>query len=128
MVNAVLRKRRKSDYMDLKKIVISGIVYYAIIFLTYDLFMFGPLVLEGMALMAVGMVASIITAYMLARDYYFKKKPKNYLKEGIIYGLGIVVISTLIEVPVMVYGHAKDVGWAWYTQLPGLRQRQLGTL
>ena len=101
--------------MDFKKIVFSGIIYYAIIFLTYDLFMFGPLILEGMALMGIGMVASIITAYLLARDYYFKEKPKNYLKEGIIYGLGIAIISTLIEIPVMVYGHASDLGWAWYT-------------
>lgn len=101
--------------MDYKKLLGAGIIYYAIIYLAASILMF-TFKIEGMMIAALLTIVSIVTLYLIADKYYFTKKPKNYLKEGLIFGIGVSIISFVIEAVTMVYGVASDVGWAWYTQ------------
>jgi len=61
-------------------------------------------------------VLVFVVAYLIGTYYYFKAKPTEFLKEGLMFGIILVVISFLIEIPVMVYGFAAKMGWAWFTQ------------
>lgn len=50
----------------------------------------------------------------MARYFYIGKKSKKYYVEGLVLGIVIVAMSILMEIPVMVYGFAADVGWSWF--------------
>jgi hypothetical protein len=97
---------------DLKKAIISAIVYYAILFLVISALMFGPLKL-GTAQTYVNWIIDVVLIYLIGTYYYFTKKPSNYLKDGLMFGIVVSIITGLIEIPVMVYGFAADQGWAW---------------
>jgi uncharacterized membrane protein len=55
---------------------------------------------------------SILSIFYLTRYYYFDKKPKNPLKEGILLGCLLALINFLIEVPLVVYFYG--MGWNIY--------------
>jgi len=59
-------------------------------------------------------ISSAILAYLLSRYYYFKGKVKDPAKEGLMLGIVVVVISFIIEIPVMVYGFAAAIGWNYF--------------
>jgi putative flippase GtrA len=61
-------------------------------------------------------VLGLALAYFLAKYFYFKKKPKEPLKEGLLLGLVVAAVSAAIEIPLMVYGYAALIGWAWFAQ------------
>ncbi len=100
--------------MNIKKLLASGVIYYAVIYLAASILMFTfklDLLWQSIGIS----IINIVTAYLIASKYYFTKKPKSYLKEGILFAIGISVIGFLIEIITMVYGVVADQGWAWYT-------------
>ena len=100
--------------MDCKKILEYGIVYYAIVYLAASIVMF-TFGLEGTLSVIAITVVNMVTIYILANKY-FTKKTKQYLKEGLKFGLGVSITAFIIEAIVMVYGVVAEQGWAWYTQ------------
>ena len=101
---------------NLKKSIISAVIYYAIIFLAVSLLMFGPVKLEGITLNITTWIISAISIYLLGTKYYFKTKSFSPFKDGLYFGLAVLIVAIIIEIPVMVYGFAADQGWAWFTQ------------
>lgn len=108
--------------MDTKRALLTGLASYAAIFLISSALMFLPMAyswetmkwsLFGSILM---MALASIVIFLLSQRYYFKTKPKDAIKEGLMLGAIIVAISFLIEIPLMVYGFAKTQGWLWYLQ------------
>jgi len=100
---------------DYKKILIAGLLNYAVIFLATTVFMF-VLGVSGMVFAVMTWVTIALTVYLLSQNYYFTKKPKKPLNEGLMLGLGIGAISFVIEIFVMVNGFASDMGWSWFMQ------------
>ena len=100
---------------DYKKIAIAGVINYAIIFLATSIMMFS-LGMTGLVFNIVTWLVIALSVYLLAEKYYFTKKPKKPLNEGLMLGLGIGIISVIIDIPVMVYGFSANLGWIWFTQ------------
>ena len=100
----------------IQKALISAMMIYALIFLCSFVLM---------QVMAVDIYYSIITtifaalvAYAISRYYYFAgMKIKEPLTEGITFGVLATVVMFLIDVPLMVYGFAAEVGWTYFMQL-----------
>jgi predicted membrane channel-forming protein YqfA (hemolysin III family) len=100
---------------DLKRAAIAGVIFYAVIFLIISAMMFTPLWgTETQTLLNI-LVGGVV-AYLVASMYYFKKKPKEPVQEGLYLGLVFAAVSIIIEIPVMVYGFASQMGWAWFAQ------------
>ncbi len=59
-------------------------------------------------------IFAVIIAYLLANYYYFKKKPRKPLNEGLAYGIVMAIVSFVIEAIVMVYGFASAQGWDYF--------------
>lgn len=101
--------------LNWKRAIASGIILEAVMFLLGSAYMF-VLGLSGDAF-GIAMVVSVaVVITLLSRLYYFKKMDKNYMKpiNGAMFGLVVVVVSALIEIPLMVYGFQKAVGWAYF--------------
>jgi heme/copper-type cytochrome/quinol oxidase subunit 2 len=69
-------------------------------------------------------IVSTIVIFLLTRLYYFKQKPKNPLKAGVTLGLLLVIITFLIEIPLIVYGFGMSwkiylfwMTWIQYSRL-----------
>ena len=67
-------------------------------------------------------VISVILTFLISREYYFKGvKISSPIKEGLMFGIVLVVVAVLIDIPVMVYGFASQYGWSyfmfWHLQL-----------
>lgn len=100
---------------DYKKIAIAGFLNYAVIFLATSIMMFSL----GMAGLIFNMVTWLVVAlsvYLIAERYCFAKRPKKPFHEGLMFGIGMAVVSIVLDIPVMVYGFAATVGWAWFFQ------------
>jgi hypothetical protein len=102
--------------LDTKKAIISGVIFYAMIFLATSIIMFVLGIMEGIVFHTLTWIVIALTTYFLASKYYFIKKVKEPVKEGLLYGIAVAVVSTLFDIPVMVYGFASDVGIAWFYQ------------
>ena len=101
--------------INYKRAIMAGVIAYAVIFLVLSAMMFTPL--WGTETQNyINMLVAIVVTYLVAFYFYFKEKPKDYLKEGLLLGVVMTVVSVLIEIPVMVYGFAAAMGWAWFTQ------------
>ncbi|MEM5814576.1 MAG: hypothetical protein QXD77_02060, partial [Candidatus Aenigmatarchaeota archaeon] len=101
--------------INYKQAILAGVAFYAVVFLAISAMMFTPL--WGSAIQTyLNMLVGIAVAYLVASFFYFKKKPKEPLKEGFLLGLVFAVLSIVIEIPVMVYGFAAQTGWAWFAQ------------
>ena len=106
--------------MDMKKAIFSGIISYAVIFLVISAMMFVPgayaanqwAAWSQYLILAIGFVI----AYLVGRYYYFKTKPSKAMNEGLMLGIVMAVVALIIEIPVMVYGFASAMGWAWLGQ------------
>ena len=114
-INSAPKIHGMATKFDLKKAVIAGVIFYAVVFLLISAMMFTPL--WGTTVQTyLNMLVGIVVAYLVASMYFFKKKPKEPLVEGLYLGLVFAVLSILIEIPVMVYGFASQMGWAWFAQ------------
>jgi len=101
--------------INYKQALLSGVIFYAVVFLLISAMMFTPL--WGTPIQTyLNMLVGIVVAYLVAYYFYFKKKPKEPLKEGLLLGVALVAISVIIEIPVMVYGFAAQTGWTWFAQ------------
>jgi hypothetical protein len=101
--------------INYKQALFTGVTFYAIIFLVTSAMMFTPL-WGTLTFNYVSIVLGFALAYFLAKYFYFKKKPKEPLKEGLLLGLVVAAVSAVLEVPLMVYGYAAQIGWAWFAQ------------
>lgn len=101
--------------LNLKRAVVSAVVFYAMMFLLASVYMF-VLGLAGDIFGAAMIVTDVVLIALLAKYYYFKPMNKNYVKpmDGLLFGIAVAVISVIIEIPVMVYGFAKDMGWMYF--------------
>ena len=98
--------------MNLKKTIISAIIQYAIIFLVASALLF---IKDETIFGSITLVISVVVMFFISKDYYFKgMRITSPLKEGLMFGIIVTVIIFLIEVPVMVYGFAKDIGWSYF--------------
>jgi hypothetical protein len=101
--------------LNYKQAIIAGVISEAVIFLLVSAMMFTPL--WGTEMQSyLNILVGAVVAYLVAYYFYFKKKPKEPLKEGLLLGVAFVAISVVIEIPVMVYGFAASTGWAWFAQ------------
>lgn len=98
--------------MNIKKMIISAIIQYAVIFLVASALLF---IKDENIFGSITLVISAIVMFLISKEYYFKgMKISSPLKEGLIFGIIVTLIMFLIEVPVMVYGFAKDMGWSYF--------------
>ena len=99
--------------MDIKRALISAFVLYALIFLIASGLMF---VLKDYNVFgAATLVAGIAATYFISNKYYFAKvKVKDAVKDGLMLGLVFVIVTFLLDVPLLVYGFAKDQGWNFF--------------
>lgn len=102
--------------MDLKKVLISGVIIFAVIFLLASVLMF-VVILQEPVFGVVMLVLSSIIVYLIVRYYYLKDvsldKP---IKEGIALGIGIALVVFILEAITMVYGFAADQGWSYFAK------------
>ncbi len=99
--------------MNIKRAIVSAVVLYALIFLAAstllfmrDNFYFGVLTLA---------IGSVLT-FVISKYYYFKgMKFSSAVREGLMLGIFMAAVTFAIEIPVMVYGFAKDQGWGYFT-------------
>jgi len=98
--------------MKLLKAIVSGIILYAVMFLAAS----AILSFQGTLIFTLTMVIlSAVLTFVVAKFFYFKGMDiKNPVKEGLLLGLVLIVVMFAIEVPVMVYGFAKDQGWNYF--------------
>jgi len=98
--------------MNLKKAIISAIFLYAIIFLVASTLLF---IKDENIFGSITLVVSAILMFLFSKEYYFRgMKVTDPFKEGLIFGIVVTVIIFLLEVLVMVYGFASDVGWNYF--------------
>jgi len=57
-------------------------------------------------------IVSAITIFLLTRYYYFRRKPKNPLADGLILGILLAAITFIMEITLIVYGFG--MGWGIY--------------
>lgn len=96
------------------KAIVSGVVIYAVIFLVASVLMMS--IADPTIFGTVTLLIAIILTIVVTKEYYFKGvKIKKPLEEGLGVGIVYVLVSFLIEIPVMVYGFAAEVGWNYFT-------------
>ena len=101
--------------IDCKRGILAGIIAYAIGFLVISATMFTP-IWGTDASTYLNMAIVFIAVFLVANMFYFKKKPKNPLNEGAVLGLTMAIVAFLIEIPVMAYGFAAEMGLNWFAQ------------
>jgi len=94
--------------MDLKKGIVSGIVYYAIIFLVASIIMQFTAT-TTILFDSLMWITTVVAIYLIVKNYY---KPKS-VKDAFMLSVLVAIIAFLIEIPVMVYGFAADQGWSY---------------
>jgi hypothetical protein len=101
--------------MNIKKAVISSLVIYAVLFLVASVIMFSLGIVDDTVFGSIMVVLSSVTVFLVVKEYYFKgMKIKSPLKDGLTVGIFMTVLSVLIDVLVMVYGFASDIGWGYF--------------
>jgi hypothetical protein len=103
----------KLKSLNIVKAVVSAVVLYALIFLAASALM--VVIYDSNIFGAATLLIGIILTIVVTREYYFKGvKVKDPLMEGLAVGVVLVVVSFVIEVPVMVYGFAASMGWSYF--------------
>jgi len=97
--------------MDIKRALIAAVISYAVVFLAIS-----AMVAIQFTNNYVNIVLVTVVAYLVASMYYFKSKSHEPLKDGFMLGIVMTVVAMVIEIPVMAYGFAADMGMAWFTQ------------
>lgn len=102
--------------MDIKKILISGVIIFAVIFLLASVLMF-VINLQYPTFGIVMLVLSSIIVYVVVRYYYMKDiRLDSPIKDGILLGFGIAIVVFILETITMVYGFAAEQGWSYFEQ------------
>jgi hypothetical protein len=97
--------------MKLLKAIISGILLYAVMFLCASTMLLMPKYISGIAMV----IISAIVTFAISKFFYFKNvKVENPIRNGLLFGLILIVIIFVIEIPVMVYGFVKEIGWNYF--------------
>ena len=98
--------------MKLVKAIVSGVILYAIIFLVASALLF---IKNEIIFGSIVTIIGAVVTFLISKFFYFKgMNIANPVKEGLLLGLVLVVVMFVIEVPVMVYGFAKDQGWNYF--------------
>jgi len=98
--------------MNIKKTIISAIIQYAIIFLVASALLF---IKDETIFGSITLIVSVVLTFLISKYFYFKgMQISNPLKEGLMFGIAVTVIIFLIEIPVMVYGFASQMGWSYF--------------
>jgi len=98
--------------MRLVKAIVSGVILYAIIFLVASALLF---IKNGVIFGSIVTIIGAVVTFLISKFFYFKgMNIANPIKEGLLLGLVLIVVMFAIEVPVMVYGFAKDQGWNYF--------------
>lgn len=99
--------------MLLKRAISAAVILYALIFLAASVLLTYRLQdpIFGAASVA---IATILTFY-IAKDYYFKGLDVRHpMREGLLLGAIIIVVTAVIEVALMVHGFASQRGWTYF--------------
>lgn len=97
--------------MNFKKAIASAVILYALIFLAGSGLMF---VATGTTFESVMVVIVAVLTFLIAKYYYFKGMRRlNAVKDGLMLGVVLVIITIVIDIPVMVYGFAAEQGWSY---------------
>lgn len=99
--------------VDLKKGLITAVIFYAVIFLVASMFMIA-IPSQNIIFHALVWVAVIVVMFLLANYFYFKTKPTEPIKEGLILSALVLAVSVILDIPVMVYGFSAKTGWSWF--------------
>lgn len=95
-----------------KRALVSTVVFYAIIFLWASVLMFVLAVPTDVFKVAMVVSGALVVA-LLAQYHFFKgARPKPI--DGLRFGAFVAVVSALLDIPILVYGFAKDLGWAYF--------------
>jgi len=97
--------------MDIKKALIASFIWYAAMFLLASALM---LVVSDIAFEVSTVILSVILIYIISKYYYFNKKVKDPLKEGLMFGIVIDAVSFILDTAIMVYGFAIETGWNYF--------------
>ena len=111
--------------LDLKKALISGVVYYVITFIVASAAMM-LFATGSMEMSAIMWVEAIIVMFLLANYYYFTAKPKSFLMEGLVFGIVVAIIALVLEIIVLVY--AMGAGWEMYSSWEGFQKAHSSTI
>ena len=98
--------------LDLKKALISGVVYYIITFIVASAAMM-LFATGSMEMSAIMWVEAIIVMFLLSNYYYFTAKPKSFLMEGLVFGVVVAVIALVLEIIILV--NLMGAGWEMYS-------------
>jgi uncharacterized membrane protein (DUF441 family) len=107
--------------MNIKKAIISAIILYAVMFLVASALL-STIGQNDTIFGSILVVLSVTLTFLISREYYFKGvKVSSPIKEGFMFGIVLVIVAVLIDIPVMVYGFAAQSGWNyfmyWHLQL-----------
>jgi len=82
--------------MNLKQILIKGVIYWLIMFVTVSILMFIPF-LDKRTLIQAGLswIVAGIFALVLAKNYFKTVKP-NFVN-GLIFGLGLIIVGSILD-------------------------------
>jgi hypothetical protein len=102
--------------MDIKKVLITGVIIFAVVFLLASVLLF-VVALQEPVFGIIMIVLSSTIVYAVVRYYYMKDITlDNPLKDGIVLGIAISLVVFILEAITMVYGFAADEGWAYFTR------------
>ena len=98
-------------YVDLRKAVKSAIVLYALIFTFASALMFyvPPAAFNYASLLLVA-----VLTFVVAKHYFREYKTDCPLCSGFALGVVFAAVMFVLDVPIMVYGFARDMGWDYF--------------
>src|SRR4030042_1199416 len=98
--------------MKLLKAILSAVVLYALIFLIASALLF---IKNGIIFGSIMVLFAAVLTFLVSKFLYFRGMAvTNAVREGLLLGIIFVVVMFVIEVPVMVYGFAKEMGWNYF--------------
>jgi hypothetical protein len=99
------------ECVDLKKAVKSAIVLYALIFTFASALMF---YVPSAAYDYAALVAVALLTFIVAKHYFRMYKPANLICSGLALGVVFAVVMFVLDVLLMVYGFANQLGWEYF--------------
>jgi len=97
--------------VDLKKAVKSAIVLYALIFTFASALMF---YVPSAAYDYAALAAVALLTFIVAKHYFRMYKPANPICSGLALGVVFAVVMFVLDVLLMVYGFASQLGWKYF--------------
>ena len=98
-------------YLNLLKAISIGLLYYGVA-LIFDV-LGNSVIPDYQNFMSyVWWTVSSLVIFLLTRYFYFNKKPKNPLKDGVLLGILLAIITFFIEIALIVYFYG--MGWSMY--------------